>query len=115
MTMTDLKQFYDEQIELLAANDGAALVEAHYTDNAEMIIISGDEPIIKKGKEELKQLFEYYLTNVYRGFVSTEKFAATGDSLMFEATINTVNGQLKVYDCMKLENGKIVRHFSGAK
>lgn len=112
--MTDLKQFYDEQLELLAANDGAALVEAHYADNAEMIVISGDEPIIKKGKAEIIQLFEYYLANVYRGFISTEKFAATDDSFMFEATIDTVNGALKVYDSMYLENGKIIKHFSGA-
>jgi hypothetical protein len=113
--MKDLKLFYEEQIELLAAKNGAALVEAHYADNAEMIVNTGDDPIIKKGKTELTQLFEYYLSNVYRGFISTEKFAATDDSIMFEATIQTVDGTLKIYDCMYLEGGKITRHFSGAK
>jgi hypothetical protein len=113
--MSDLKSFYEEQLELLAAKNGAVLVEAHYADDAEMIVISGEEPIVAKGKAGLTQLFEYYLTNVYRGFISTEKFAATDDSLMFEATINTVNGPLKIYDCMYLENGKITRHFSGVK
>lgn len=113
--MSDLKFFYEEQIELLATKNGAALVDAHYADNAEMIVITGEEPIITKGKAGLTQLFEYYLNNVYRGFISTEKFAATDDSIMFEATIDTVNGPLKVYDCMYLANGKVIRHFSGVK
>lgn len=113
--MNDMKLFYEEQIELLAAKNGAALVEAHYADDAEMIVNTGIEPIFAKGKTGLTQLFDYYLTNVYRGFISTEKFAATNDSIMFEATIDTVNGPLKVYDCMYLVNGKVERHFSGVK
>lgn len=113
--MEDLKAFYDEQIELLAKQDGAALVEAHYAEDAVMIVISGDEPIIAKGKTEITGLFDYYLGQVYRGFLSTEKFATTDDSIMFEATIDTANGPLKVYDSMYITDGKIVRHFSGIK
>ncbi len=113
--MQDLKLFYEEQLELLASKDAVALVNAHYNENAEMIVLSGSEPIIKKGAAEIIQLFEYYLSNVYDGFISTEKFASTEDCLMFEATINTVNGPLKIYDSMKLENGKIITHFSGVK
>lgn len=111
----DKQAFYDEQLDFLAAGDAVGLVESHYADNAEMIIISGENPLIVKGKEELKKLFDGYMTYVYRGFISTEKFVTTDDSIVFEATIDTVNGPLKVYDSMYLENGKILRHYSGAK
>lgn len=109
------QEFYDEQLEFLAEKDAAGLVESHYADQAEMIILSGETPLVVKGKEELKKLFEGYLTYVYRGFVSTEKFVSTDDSIVFEATIDTVNGPLKVYDSMYLVNGKILRHYSGIK
>lgn len=111
----NFEEFYNEQLDLLASKDVDALVESHYADDAEMVIISGDSPVIVKGKEELKKLFSGYITYVYRGFLSTEKFVTTNDSIMFEATIDTVNGPLKVYDSMYIPDGKIVRHYSGAK
>lgn len=111
----DKQTFYNEQLDFLAAQDAQGLVDSHYAEGAEMIILSGETPLIVKGKEELKKLFDGYISYVYRGFVSTEKFVATDDSIVFEATINTVNGPLKVYDSMYLENGKILRHYSGTK
>lgn len=111
----DKQAFYNEQLEFLAVKNPNGLVESHYSDDAEMIILSGETPLIVKGKEELKKLFDGYITYVYRGFLSTEKFVTTDDSIVFEATINTVNGPLKVYDSMFLKDGKIFRHYSGAK
>ncbi len=109
----DIKAFYDEQIEMLAEKNAAKLVEAHYHDEAVMLVASGEEPIVAKGKQAITELFNGYLTYVYKGFLSTEKFIPTEDSLMFEATIDTANGPARVYDSMYMKDGKIIRHFSG--
>jgi hypothetical protein len=111
----DLKAFYDEQVEILNTKNAQALVEAHYAENAMMVVNSVEPPIVAQGHEQLVGLFSNYLEYVYRGFVSTNKYVETADSIFFEATIDTVNGHLDVYDAMILENGKIVRHFSGVK
>ncbi|KAA0993062.1 nuclear transport factor 2 family protein [Dyadobacter aurulentus] len=110
-----MKAFYDEQVALLAARNADDLVDKHYADDAEMVVLSGEEPIVVKGSDALKNLFSSYLEYVYRGFISTEKFASTDDSLMFEATIDTVNGPVRIYDAMVLKDGKIVKHYSGVK
>jgi hypothetical protein len=44
-----------------------------------------------------------------------EKLAFTDDSICLEATINTVDGEQKVWDVLSMKNGKIFRHFSGLK
>jgi len=109
------KVFFNKQLDWLAKGDVNGLVEAQYADNAVMIVNSNEEPVIAEGKEAIKGLFSYYLENFYRGFVSVEKYVETEDSVFFEATINTVAGELRVYDVFILENGKAVRHFSGVK
>lgn len=111
----NLKTFYDEQLSLLDKGDAEALVNAHYADDIVMIVNSGEAPVIAKGKNEVVNLFSYYLKNVYRGFVSTEKFIETDDSIFFEATIDTADGPLRVYDVLVVENGKVKRHYSGTK
>ncbi|CAG5069300.1 hypothetical protein DYBT9623_02036 [Dyadobacter sp. CECT 9623] len=110
-----MKDFYDEQVALLAERNADALIDKHYAADAEMVVLSGDEPIIVKGSEALKTMFSGYLEHVYRGFISTEKFASTDDSIMFEATIDTVTGPVRIYDAMLLRDGKIVKHYSGVK
>ncbi|KQS28063.1 hypothetical protein [Dyadobacter sp. Leaf189] len=110
-----MKAFYDEQVALLADRNAEVLVDKHYAADAEMVVLSGPEPIVAKGAEAIKNLFSGYLEYVYRGFISTEKFATTDDSIMFEATIDTVNGPTRIYDAMLLKDGKIIRHYSGLK
>ncbi len=110
----DAQNFYNEQLEMLADRDVAKLVETHYNDDAQMLLLTADEPMTAKGKEEIANLFSNYLEYVFRGFVSTEKFITNNeDSLFFEATIDTVNGHVRVYDALYLRDGKISRHFSG--
>ena len=112
----DMKAFYDEQLSLLKDADAGALVEQHYAEDAIMVVNSQEEPVIVQGHEALRGLFSNYLENVYRGFVSTEKYVHTDDSIFFEATIDTAFGQLKVYDVLILNaDGKIQRHYSGVK
>lgn len=110
-----MEKFYTEQIELLEAKNAQKLVESHYHEDAVMFVLTGDNPVIANGKTELIHLFDYYINNVFIKVLSTEKFVSSDDSIMFEATIDTINGPLKVYDAMKLKDGKIITHFSGAK
>lgn len=108
------KIFYQEQLELLGAKNIDQIVETHYNENAQMLALTGEEPKIVTGHKEIKELFTGYLEYVFRGFVSTEKFVSNEeDSIFFEATIDTVNGHVRVYDAMYLENGKITRHYTG--
>jgi hypothetical protein len=111
----DSQFFYDEHLQLLNENKPNELVELHYLDDAEMMVITAGEPVVAKGQEQIKQLFTNYLTYAYRGFISTEKVVMTDDSIFLEATIDTVNGPAKVYDAMYLKDGKIYRHYSGMK
>lgn len=111
----NLKEFYDNHIELLKVGDVNAMVDHDYHDGAVMILLAGDKPVYVKGKDELKRQMGYYLKNIYRGFLSTDVFAQTEDSLFFEATIDTVNGPSKVFDALYMKDGKIFRHYSGLK
>lgn len=109
------KEFYDNHIELLRKNDVSAMVEHDYHDDAVMLLLATDEPQIVRGKEALKQVLGRYLEFIYRGFISTEKFVENEDSLYFEATIRTISGAQQVYDALYMKDGKIFRHYSGAK
>lgn len=109
------QEFYENHIKLLANNDASELVESDYHEEALMILFVAEEPIIVKGKDELKVQLENYLSYVYRGFISTEKLEITDDCIFLEATINTTNGISKVYDALHMKDGKIFRHFSGLK
>lgn len=109
------KAFYDRHIALLAKNDVAALVDSDYHDDAVMVLFAKDEAEVIRGKDQLKGVLGAYLEFVYRGFVSTEKYAETEDSLAFEATIRTATGTEQVYDVIELKDGKISRHYSGVK
>ena len=109
------QEFYDNHLVLLANNDVNELVDHDYHDDAVMILLVAEEPIYVNGKAELKVQLGDYLTNIYRGFVSTEKLAITDDSIHLEATIMTPWGESRVYDALYLKDGKIFRHYSGVK
>ena len=107
------KAFYERHIALLADGDVVRLVDTDYHDDAVMILLAKDDAEVIRGKDRLKQVLGAYLEFVYRGFVSTEKYGESEDSLAFEATIRTATGTERVYDAMQLKDGKIFRHYSG--
>lgn len=107
------KAFYERHISLLAGGDVQKLIDTDYCDDAVMILLAKDEAEVISGKDQLKQVLGGYLEFVYRGFVSTEKYGETDDSLAFEATIRTATGTERVYDAMQVKGGKIIRHYSG--
>lgn len=109
------KDFYNRHLELLKKKDANLLVENDYHDDAVMILLVGDEAQVIRGKAQLKEVLQKYLLFIYRGFVSTEKFAEIEDCLSFEATIRTISGTSQIYDSLLMKDGKIFRHFSGAR
>ena len=88
------KAFIDNHVKLLAEFDAVKLVENDYHDDAVMVLMLSPEGQVASGKQALTAQFDYYLKNIYRGFVSIEKLGITEDSICLEATINTVNGAL---------------------
>jgi hypothetical protein len=107
--------FVDNHVKLLAEADAAKLVESDYHEDAVMVLMVTPEGQVASGRPALTTQFDYYLKNIYRGFISVEKLAFTDDSICLEATINTVDGEQKVWDVLSMKNGKIFRHFSGLK
>ncbi|WP_076791360.1 hypothetical protein [Chlorobium sp. KB01] len=78
-----------------------------------MILMLGSEGQVVTGKAALKQQFGMYLEKVYRGFQSLEKIGFYEDSICLEATINTTEGVVRVWDALYMKDDKIYRHFSG--
>ncbi len=114
--MTDKRALYENQLKYIIAGDADALIDNNYDNDATLINISQDPPIIISGAKALKEYFKIYLQNL-QGLkvVSTDKFVETDDSIFFEATIETNAVTGVVYDAFYLKNGKIFRHYSGVK
>jgi hypothetical protein len=111
----NFQKFIDSHIALLAEGDADKLVEHDYHDDAVMVLMLGAEGQVVTGKAALKAQFDLYLKNIYRGFVSVQKLGMSADSICLEATINTTEGEAKVWDALFLKDGKIYRHYSGLK
>ncbi len=109
----DFKQFIDNHIRLLQEGDAGALVESDYHDDAIMFLMVGEEGQLISGKDALREQFDMYLKNIYRGFIALEKMLISEDSICVQAKINTTDGELRVWDVLCMKDGKIFRHYSG--
>jgi hypothetical protein len=108
--MADGREFYDRQIQYLLDRDIDALIDNHYNEDAKLV--SHDNVI--QGRDDLKQYFKGYVEMLGDlQVLSTDKFTDTGDAIMFEATVNSNFGQVRVYDAFVMNNGKIDYHFTG--
>lgn len=104
------REFYDRQVQYLLERDTDRLIDEHYNENATLISHDG----VVRGREALKQHFRGYLEMLGDFEVlSTDKFTETGDSILFEATVNSHFGQARVYDAFVLRDLKIDYHFTG--
>jgi hypothetical protein len=112
MLDTPLRQLYQRQVDCLIAKDVDKLVDKNYADNA--VLISSN--ITVRGKPALKEHFHNYLNMVtIKEVKSTDVFMETEDAFLFEATVETDHGIVKVYDAFVLHNGRITYHFTGVK
>lgn len=105
------RAFYDRQVALLEANDVEGLIHTQYAPDAELV--GFDLNII--GTEALIKHFHEYLAHMGGiKVISTDKFMETGDTIMFEATVQVAAGVARVYDSfVLLKNGKAAYHFTG--
>jgi len=104
------REFYDRHVQYLLDRDTDRLIDEHYNEEATLVSHDG----IVRGREALKQHFRGYLEMLGElEVVSTDKFTDTGDSILFEATVNSRFGQARVYDAFVLRDLKIDYHFTG--
>lgn len=109
---TPAKRFYQQQVEYLLRGDADGLVDTNYNDGA---TLTAAEWTVR-GKDELKKHFRNYLKWVkIQEVISTDKFVETDNTVLFEATVKSNHGVVKVYDTFVLRDGKIDFHFTGTK
>jgi hypothetical protein len=97
-----MRNFYERQLAYLNAGDAKGLVVHHYQANA--TLVTSDQ--VTTGRDALVALFE--ASSSKRGFfqVKSEKFQATRDSILVEATLTSKAGMKRVYDVLVLREGK---------
>jgi aerobic carbon-monoxide dehydrogenase small subunit len=106
------KEFYLNQVRHLLAGDADGLVDENYHDDA---LLTSAEFVVR-GKEALRSHFKNYLRWVkIEEVISTDKFVETENTVLFEATVRSNHGTVRVYDAFVLKDGKITHHFTGVK
>jgi hypothetical protein len=108
--MSQGREFYLEQLRLVASGDIDGLLAKHYHEDAVMVTFDG----IRRGHEELKTYFVNTLQRMANiTHLSTQYFAETEDVIIFKATI-TSEGRGTVYadNALYLKDGKIWRHIA---
>jgi ketosteroid isomerase-like protein len=104
------QQFYERQIRLLQEKDADRLVDEHYAEDATVVSFA----TVVRGADALKEYFRGYLAALGDlTLLSTDNFQSTGDTILFEATVETGRGRARVYDAIVLEGDKIKYHFTG--
>lgn len=106
------KEFYERQVKHLLAGDAEGLVENNYLEEAVLV----SPAFLVKGKPALREHFRNYLRWVQiKEVLSTDAFVETENSVLFEATVQSNHGVVKVYDAFVLKDGKINYHFTGVR
>ena len=104
------KDFYKEQLAMMASGKIDELVEEHYHEDAVMVTFDG----IRSGREELKK---YYVDTLkIMGnitYLATEYFAETEDVVIFKAVITSDGrGTVNADNALYMKDGKIWRHIA---
>jgi len=105
----DLRQFYEEQLDLIRNGDVTALVEKHY--HPEAVLVTPERVV--KGHAALREMFQNYLPSLGKLVVNTEAFIETENVCLIEAEINPGGQSRRVYDAFVLKDGRIIHHFAG--
>ena len=109
---TPARRFYANQVRCLIAGDADRLVSDHYHPDATVQSFAWQVT----GAAALRAHFARYLSAVrILEVVSTDAFAETPEGLAFEATVRTDQGLVRVYDVMRLCDGRIAFHFTGTR
>lgn len=114
------RKFFDEHMAYIYANDIDGMIDQQYTEDAVLIspfdVVEGaSPPHIVRGRQALKDFFRIYLA--WQGEINVEsmdQFAATPESVFFQATFTSKTGRWVVGDGWQLREGKIAVHYSFA-
>ncbi len=106
----DGKTFFEDRMALLGSGDIDSLV-AQYADDAEIVRFLG----VARGRDEIRAyLIGLLAAHQSYELVSLDQFQESGDSLIWEATVETTAGPLQIYDVFVFDAaGQITRHFPG--
>jgi hypothetical protein len=106
----DGREFYERHVQFLIDRDVDGLIESNYNDDALLVTHNA----VVRGREELRQFFAGYLDLLGQlEVLSTDAFTDTGDTILFEATMRSNLGEVRVYDAFVLRDGRIDYHFAG--
>ena len=105
-------QFVERRMQLLADGDIDGLV-GQYADDGEIVRFLG----VARGRDEIRAYLVGLLA-AHRSYklISLDQIQQSGDSLMYEATVETSAGPLQAYDVFVFDSdGKIARQFPGVQ
>ena len=104
------KDFYKEQLGLMASGKIDELVESHYHPEAVMVTFDG----MRRGHQELKKYYVDTLKIMGKiTFMATEYFAEIEDVIIFRATITSEGrGTVQALNGLYMKDGKILRHIA---
>ena len=108
----DSTEFFENRMQLLAAGDVDSLVD-QYSEDAKIVRFLG----VANGKDEIRAYLVGLLA-AHRSYeaVSLDQVQGTGDSIIWEATVNTAAGPLQIYDVFVFsDDGKITHQFPGVQ
>ena len=104
------RALYERHIQFLIDKDVDGLIDTNYTPDAQLVSFQA----VVRGRDALKTYFHGYLELLGDIVVeSTDKFTATDDAILFEATVSSNLGRARVYDAWTLRDGQITHHFTG--
>ena len=104
------KEFYKEQLGLMASGDIERLLQEHYHEDAIMVTFDG----IRRGRDELR---EYYVSTLKKmgkiTYLATEYFAEIEDVIIFKSVITSEGrGTVHADNGLYMKDGKIFRHIA---
>lgn len=110
--------FFDEHMRYIYANDTDGMIDDQYHEDAVLIspfAVDGSAPHVVRGRSSLKQFFREYMA--WQGPIEVEsidQFAATDESIWFQATFSSQTGRWVVGDAWHMRDGRITVHYSFA-
>ncbi len=103
-------QLHDDYVQYHINGDADGLVENLFTDDARLIT----QRLAVEGREAVRQVFlDIFARESNFESRSVEKITCDTDYIWFEASVTSSLGDRRLYDVMKLRDGKICLQFVG--
>jgi hypothetical protein len=114
------RQFFDEHMKYIYANDIDGMIDNQYTEDAVLfspfdVLPNKPPPHIIRGRQALKEFFHTYVA--WQGSINVVElnpFMETENSIFFQAVFTSRTGRWVVGDAWHMTDGKIDTHYSFA-